>query len=60
VIIRFPDRASAEEWYYSSAYQEILPLRTENSHSMAALVEGVPAQYQATDKLAELLSRATG
>jgi uncharacterized protein (DUF1330 family) len=60
VIIGFPDRASAVEWYDSPAYQEILPLRTENSRSIAALVEGVPAQYQATDKLAELLSRATG
>lgn len=60
VIISFPDRASAEEWYASPAYQEILPLRTEHSDSIACLVDGVPPGYQATDKLSALLSEATG
>ena len=34
-------------------YQAILPLRTENTESIATLVEGVPAGYQATDGLAK-------
>ncbi len=59
VIIEFPDRASAAAWYESPDYQAILPLRTGNSSSMACLVDGVPAGYQATDKLAGLLSEAT-
>ena len=56
VIIEFPSREDAVGWYDSPAYQEILPLRTEHSDSMACLVEGVPAGYQATDKLSELLA----
>ncbi len=56
VIIEFPSAAAAQEWYVSPAYQQILPLRLEHSDSMATLVQGVPDGYQATDKIAELLS----
>lgn len=59
VIIEFPSFEAAEQWYESPAYQEILPLRTEHSNSMAALVAGVPANYQATDKIAQLLGEAS-
>ncbi len=55
VIIEFPDAEAAEQWYASPAYQEILPLRTEHSRSMAALLRGVPRGYRAVDKLAELM-----
>lgn len=55
VIIEFPDRAAARDWYDSPAYQAILPLRTEHSQSIACIVEGVPAGYRAVDKLAALL-----
>lgn len=55
VILAFPDAASARAWYESPAYQEILPLRTEHSHSIAAIVPGVPDGYRAVDKLAELM-----
>lgn len=54
VILEFPSRQAAVEWYESPAYQEILPLRTEHSNSMAAIVDGVPNGYRATNKLAEL------
>lgn len=60
VIIEFPDREAAEQWYASPAYQAILPLRTRNSDSMAALVDGVPGGYRAVDKLATLLPPVTG
>lgn len=59
VVIEFPDRVSAESWYESSDYQAILPLRTEHSRSIAAVVDGVPAGYLATDGLAALLERVT-
>lgn len=59
VIIEFPDAAAAAEWYESPAYQEILPLRTEHSNSIAALVEGVPEGYRAVDKIAQLLGDAS-
>ena len=60
IIIEFPDEQSAVAWYGSPAYQDILPLRTRNSHGMAALVRGVPVGYRAVDKLAELLGQEAG
>lgn len=55
VVIEFPSVESARAWYESPGYQAILHLRTDNSDSMAAIVEGVPAGYRATDKLTALL-----
>jgi uncharacterized protein (DUF1330 family) len=59
IIIEFPSEQAAVDWYESPAYQAILPLRTENSRGMAALVLGVPTGYRAVDKLGELLGRAS-
>ncbi|UZF90795.1 DUF1330 domain-containing protein [Bosea sp. NBC_00550] len=53
VIIAFPDLERARAWYDSPGYREILPLRTENSLSMAMIVKGVEAGYRATDFLAK-------
>jgi uncharacterized protein (DUF1330 family) len=57
VIIRFPDRASAMAWYGSADYQRILPLRVQNSRSMAAVVDGVKAGHTGSAKVEELLAR---
>ena len=51
VVVEFPDRRSAEEWYDSPAYQAILPLRTENTRSVAFLIDGVDRSHVATDAL---------
>jgi uncharacterized protein (DUF1330 family) len=51
VVLEFPDLAGAQEWYASPDYQAILPLRTAHATSMVALVEGVPDDYRATDKI---------
>lgn len=59
VVIEFPDAEHARQWYASPAYQAILALRTENSTSIAAIVEGVPEGYQATDGLAAMLAQAS-
>lgn len=59
IVLEFPDREAARGWYESEAYQAILPLRTEHSHGIAAIVGGVPAGYQATDGLAAMLASAT-
>ena len=56
VVVEFPDRAAADAWYRSEAYQAILPLRTEHSRSMTALLPGVPRGYRAVDGLAALLA----
>ena len=58
VIIEFPDSSSARAWYDSPGYQAILPLRTEHSHSIACIVEGVAPGYRAVDKLAALMGTA--
>ena len=47
VIIAFPDLERAHAWYDSPAYQEILPLRTENSEGATIIVEGVADGYRA-------------
>jgi len=47
VIIEFPDLERARGWYHSPAYQEILPLRTDNADSSAILLDGVGADYRA-------------
>lgn len=51
VIIEFPDRTHAREWYRSPAYQAIVRLRTDNSHGDVVLVDGVGPEHQATDIL---------
>lgn len=51
IVIAFPDRRSAEDWYASPAYQEILPLRTNNSDGVAVLIDGVDPDHKATDVL---------
>ncbi len=58
VIIEFPSAEAVEEWYASPAYQAILPLRTEHSQSIAAMVVGVPDGYRAIEKVPEVLALA--
>lgn len=40
VTIEFPDIERARQWYASTEYQEILPIRQQNSRSRLILVEG--------------------
>lgn len=54
IVIGFGDRARARARYDSPTYQEILPLRTENSKGTVFLVDGVDADHRATDVLAGL------
>lgn len=41
VTIRFPDRASAEAWYNSPEYQEIVPIRQAHSAGVLMIADGV-------------------
>ena len=59
VIIAFPDLDAARGWYDSPAYQEILPLRTDNSEGVTMLVEGVVAPRERIAKVRRELSRPT-
>lgn len=51
IVIAFPDRAAAERWYASPAYQAILPWRTANAEGDVILVDGVGEDHRATDIL---------
>lgn len=42
VLMEFPDRAAADAWYQSSAYQEILPLRINNAISDLVFIDSLP------------------
>ena len=52
VMIGFPDMETARAWYRSAAYQDILPLRTDNAEGDTFLVQGVDADHKATDVMA--------
>ena len=45
VHMEFPDRAAAEAWYASDAYQQILPLRTRNSISDLVFIDHLPEGF---------------
>lgn len=51
IVIGFPDRARAEAWYHSAAYQRILELRTSSSEGEILIIDGVTADHRATDIL---------
>jgi uncharacterized protein (DUF1330 family) len=40
VVIEFPDRQTAENWYASDAYQAIVKHRTDNSTGTLAIIDG--------------------
>ena len=52
IIIEFPDRAHAAQWYDSEPYQEILRLRSDNAISTTLLIDGVDDDHRAIDVLA--------
>lgn len=41
VIVEFPSMDKARDWYNSPAYQEILPIRLNNTDDKFILVEGL-------------------
>ena len=41
VILEFPSRKAAEDWYHSPAYQKILPLRLQCMTSNFVIMDGV-------------------
>lgn len=43
VVIEFPSREAALNWYHSAAYQAILPHRTHHSTGTLELVDGYEA-----------------
>jgi uncharacterized protein (DUF1330 family) len=58
IVIGFPDLDHARAWYESSAYQEILPLRTNNADGDILLVDGAEDGHRATDVIPGLPTEA--
>ena len=54
VILEFPDIGSARAWYESTAYQQILPLRTAHIYGDTIIVDGVSGDYVAAHTAAVL------
>ncbi|TRC97912.1 DUF1330 domain-containing protein [Mesorhizobium sp. WSM4303] len=48
IVIEFPDRKNARGWYNSSAYRQILALRTDNSKADIVIANGVRHPHKAT------------
>jgi uncharacterized protein (DUF1330 family) len=44
VIIEFPSRAAAEDWYKSTEYQKIISLRVKSTAGNLIIVDGFAAQ----------------
>ena len=40
-VLEFPSRKAAEDWYNSSAYQKILPLRLNSMEAQFIVVDGI-------------------
>ena len=51
IVIAFPNVESANGWYHSPAYQEIVRLRTDNSQGDVLIMDGVDADHKAPDVL---------
>jgi uncharacterized protein (DUF1330 family) len=45
VLMEFPSREAAEQWYNSPDYRRILPLRVNNAISDLVLIDSLPADY---------------
>ncbi|KIF75388.1 hypothetical protein QR77_18700 [Streptomyces sp. 150FB] len=45
VLMEFPDRTAAEQWYDSPGYREIRPLRINNAISDMVLIDSLPPDY---------------
>jgi uncharacterized protein (DUF1330 family) len=49
VLMEFPNREAATNWYNSPAYQQILPLRQQNSISDMVLIDALPTGFSARE-----------
>lgn len=51
VVLQFPDRSRAQDWYHSDAYRAIIQLRKDSASADVFFVDTVPPGYRATDIL---------
>jgi uncharacterized protein (DUF1330 family) len=55
VVLTFPHRRAAQEWYASAAYQEILPLRQRNATTTVMIVPTVGADHSSAGLIPDLM-----
>jgi uncharacterized protein (DUF1330 family) len=60
VLMEFPNREQAENWYNSAAYQKILPLRLRNAISDIVLIDELPAGFTVKAYAADVRRQVTG
>jgi uncharacterized protein (DUF1330 family) len=41
IVVKFPNRQSADDWYRSEAYQQVVHLRTDNTEGFVVFADGV-------------------
>ncbi len=58
IVIGFPNRENAHEWYESPEHRAILRLRTDHAEGEAFIVAGVPEDDRAVRRLAALAPAA--
>jgi uncharacterized protein (DUF1330 family) len=60
VLIEFPDRAAAREWYESPEYQKILPLRTGGAISDLVFIDRLPDGFTVAGFANQVRSKIAG
>ncbi|MFG1498436.1 DUF1330 domain-containing protein [Saccharospirillum sp. HFRX-1] len=56
VLMEFPSRKAANDWYQSADYQAILPLRTNNAISDIVLIDQMPEGFTIKGFVADIRS----
>lgn len=60
VLMEFPSRGQAENWYNSPAYKKILPLRVNNAISDMVLIDELPEGFTVKAYAADVRRQLTG
>ncbi len=51
IVIEFPSKKMAEDWYESTAYEKIKGFRNRNSKGTVLIIDGVDERHKAIDIL---------
>ncbi|SON55269.1 hypothetical protein HDIA_1728 [Hartmannibacter diazotrophicus] len=60
VLMEFPSREQADNWYNSAAYQKILPLRVNSAISDIVLIDELPEGFTVKAYAADVRRQITG
>jgi uncharacterized protein (DUF1330 family) len=60
VLMEFPSREQADNWYNSAGYQKVLPLRVHSAISDIVLIDELPEGFTIKAYSADVRSQITG